>query len=118
MKTTFLFRILTVVIALFFLSALSSYAGKPEIAPAVHLQKIIQQSITYPAEAVKHCCTGSVKVIFAIDETGKIDIKKMSTDNQEIAEEVKSQLSKINYKDVKVPSYQLYKITISFKLVG
>ena len=118
MKTVKLIRSLSVILMVICISAISSYATKPEIAPAVHIQKVINENIKYPASAVKNCCTGMVKVVFGINEDGKIDIKKISTDNKEIAEEVRAQLSKINYKEANAPFYQLYKITISFKLIG
>ena len=118
MKTLKVIRTLSIILMVICISVISSFAGKPEIAPAVHIQKVIKDNIIYPANAMKNCCTGSVNVTFAITENGKIDIKKISTDNKEIAEEVKAQLAKINYKDANAPSYQLYEITISFKLIG
>ena len=118
MKTTNLIRFFSVILMLFCMSAISSYAAKPEITPAVHIQKVIQDGLRYPERAIKNCCTGSVDVTFTIDENGKIDIKKLSTDNKDIAEGVKEQLAKINCKEANSPSYQLYKVTISFKLVG
>jgi outer membrane biosynthesis protein TonB len=117
MKTLKAIRILSIILMAICMSAIVTFAGKPEIAPAVHIQKAIKDNITYPAKAVKNCCTGSVNVTFAITENGKIDIKKISTDNKEIAEEVKAQLAKIDYKEANAPSYQLYEITISFKLI-
>ena len=118
MKTVKLIRTLAIILMVICISGISSYASKPEMAPAINLQKVIKENITYPEHAIKNSSTGIVNVIFAIDESGKIDIKKMSTDNNEIADAVKSQLAKINYKDAKAPYYQLYKITISFKLIG
>ncbi len=118
MKTLKSIRTLLLIMMAICISGISSFAGKPEIAPALHIQKVIKENLTYPAKAVKNCCTGSVYVTFAITPEGKIDIKKISTDNKEIAEEVKAQLAKINYKDAHAPSYQLYEISISFKLIG
>ena len=118
MKTIKLIRSFSLLLMIFCISVLSSFAAKPEIAAAVHIQKAIQENVKYPERAVKNCCTGSVDVTFTIDETGKINIKELSTDNKEIAEGVKAQLSKINCKEANAPSYQLYKVTISFKLIG
>ena len=118
MKTFNSIRIFFFTLMLICISGISSYAIKPDITPVLHIQKVIKEGVKYPEHAVKNCCTGTVNVIFAIDENGKIDIKKMSTDNKEIADEVKTQLSKINCKEAHAPFYQLYKITISFKLLG
>jgi hypothetical protein len=118
MKTVKVIRTLSIILMVICISVVTSFAGKPEMAPALHIQKVIQENVKYTEDAVKNSSTGFVNVIFAIDESGKIDIKRMSTDNKEIADTVKAQLSKINYKDAKAPFYQLYKITISFKLIG
>ncbi len=118
MKTVKSLRTIIIILMVICMSGISSYAIEPAIAPALHIQKVIRQNIAYPENAVKNSTTGTVNVIFAIDESGKIMIKKLLSDNKEIAEEVKTQLSKINYKEANAPSYQLYKITISFRLIG
>jgi hypothetical protein len=118
MKTVKLIRTLFIILMMICISAISTFATTPEIAPALHLQKVIKEGLKYPERAVQKCCTGKVDVEFTIDEFGKINIKNMSTDNTDIAQDVKLQLAKINCKDVNAPSYQLYKITITFKLEG
>jgi hypothetical protein len=117
MKTTNLIR--TIFLSLLFIgiSGIASYAIQPELAPAVHLQKVIKENIKYPEQAVKHCCTGDVTVTFKLDADGKIIIKKIEGENDEIIKGVKDQLASICCKDVKVPFNQTYKVTITFKLV-
>jgi hypothetical protein len=118
MKTTKLFGI-TAIAAMFvlFFSA-STFAGKPEMTPAQHVQKIIKETIKYPEQAVKHCCQGSVDVTFTVDEDGKIVIQDTFSTNPEIEKYVKEQLTTICCKGVKTPYNEHYKITISFKLIG
>jgi hypothetical protein len=116
-KETFI-RSLCVIILVLCISGISAYAGLPDVPPAIQLQSIIKENVKYPENAVKNSWTGTVDVTFKVDEKGNILIKKISTDNKEIAESVKGQLSKINCKDANAPFYQLYKVTISFKLVG
>ena len=118
MKTAKITQVMMIILMFIFISGTSIFASEPAIPPAVHLQKAIKEGVKYPERAVKSCCTGTVNVVFAIDESGKIDIKRMSTDNKEISDDVKAQLSRINCKEAKAPFYQLYKITISFKLIG
>ncbi|MEI7661560.1 MAG: hypothetical protein WCK34_05165 [Bacteroidota bacterium] len=110
----------TLIFAMMFLlfSGLSAYAIKPALAPAQHIQKIISETIKYPAQALKNASTGSVDVLFTINDEGQLVVKKISTDNRMIAEDVKAQLSKACFKDVNIPYNQFFRINITFKLVG
>jgi outer membrane biosynthesis protein TonB len=117
MKTLRVLQI-TIFAALFiFLTGYSSYAIKPALAPAEHIQKVIKETLKYPEQAIKSGYTGSVDVTFTISDDGKIIVKKLSTDDKEIAANVKEQLSNICCKDIKSPYNQHYKVTITFKLV-
>jgi hypothetical protein len=118
MKTAKLIRTIFVILMLICISGISSYAKEPAITPAMHIQKIIRESITYPEQAVKNCCTGKVDVFFTVDEDGKIKIEKTLAENEHVEKMVKEQLSTICCKGVKVASYEHYKITITFKLIG
>ena len=118
MKTLKLIRASIIILMVICISGISSYAIEPAITPAQHLQKVIKDGITYPAEAVKNCCTGTVAVYFTVDENGKIIIEKTIADNEHIAGMVKEQLSTICCKGVKTPYNEHYKVKITFKLVG
>ena len=118
MKTINLIRTLFIILMLICISGISSYATKPEIEPAIHIQKVIKEGVKYPEKAVKNCCTGSVDVFFSVGEDGKINIEKTFAENAQIERMVKEQLSQICCKGLKVPSYEHYKITITFKLLG
>ncbi len=111
-------RTFSIAMMLVIFAAYSSNAGIPALTPAQHVHKMIQESITYPEQAVKHCCTGSVDVFFTVDEDGKIRIEKTFADNEDLEKEVKSQLANICCKGIKTPFNEHYKITITFKLVG
>ncbi len=118
MKTINMIRTFFVALMIICISGISSYATKPEIAPAVHLQKIIQDGIKYPAQAVKNCCTGSVDVLFSVDEEGRIKIEKTYADNVQIEKMVKEQLANLSCKGIKTATFEHYKVTITFKLIG
>jgi hypothetical protein len=118
MKTTTLFRSFFVILMLFFISGISSYAIEPFPSPAQQLQKVIKDGLKYPEIAIKNCCTGSVDVIFTVSEDGKINIQKMNSENAHVEKMVKDQLSTICFKGVKVSSFEYYKIKITFKLLG
>jgi hypothetical protein len=118
MKTLKFIPALLIATMFILFTGFSSYAIKPAIAPAEHIQKVISESLKYPQQALRNANTGSVDVLFTINDDGQLVIKKMSTDNKEIAEDVRVQLSKICCKDIKTPFNQYYKVTISFKLIG
>ena len=117
MKSAIIFRTMFAILFILMISGISSYAAEPAIAPGQKLQKLISESIKYPQEAVKSCCTGSVDVTFTIADNGTINIVKTFTENPSIEKLVKEQLANISCKDVQAPSYQQYKITITYKLV-
>ncbi len=118
MKTIKLIPTLFLILIVICLSGLSAYAVEPAVPPAQHLQKVIKDGIKYPEQAVKSCCTGSVEVLFSVDENGKIIIEETSADNAKIEKMVKEQLAAICCKGVKIATYEHYRITITFKLIG
>ena len=118
MKTVKLTRTIFIILMLVCISGISSYAAEPILATADYLQKVIKEGVKYPEKAVKNCCTGSVDVYFAVNEDGTIKIEKTYAENPHVENMVKDQLSSICCKGVKVASFEHYKITITFKLVG
>ena len=79
---------------------------------------MITKNLKYPKHALENSYTGSVEVLFKINDEGKIVVKTMSTENEEIAKSVTAQLENICCKDIKTPFNQYYRVTISFKLIG
>ena len=118
MKTVKSFQTFVIILMLILISGISSYAGKTAIASAVHIRKVLKESVKYPEQAVKKCCTGSVDVIFTVDDAGKIQIKKTFAENPELEKMVKEQLSSINCKGIESPSTQQFRVTIAFRLIG
>jgi outer membrane biosynthesis protein TonB len=117
MKTSNLFPVILFILITFCISGLSSYAATPSVGPSDRIQKMIKESVKYPEKAYKNSCCGTVDVVFTINDDGQINIKKMSTDNKEIADGVKEQLSKVCCKGIKSPFNQHYKVSITFKLI-
>jgi len=118
MKAIKLIPNLFLILMVICLSGMSAYAVEPSVPPAQHLQQVIKDGLKYPEHAVRSCCTGSVDVIFSVDENGKIIIEKTSADNANIEKIVKEQLAAICCKGVKIATYEHYSITITFKLIG
>jgi outer membrane biosynthesis protein TonB len=118
MKTLNVLRAFTMLLMLVFVSGMTSYAKEPVKTPADHLQKMIRDGIKYPEQAVKSCCTGTVDVVFKVDDDGKIVIEKTNAESAQLEKMAKEQLASICVKGLKVPTYAHYKIRITFKLVG
>jgi outer membrane biosynthesis protein TonB len=79
---------------------------------------VIKENLKYPEKAVRNCCTGSVNVIFTIDEEGKIDIKNTFSDNPDVERIVREQLESICCKGIKTAYNEHFRITITFKIIG
>ena len=117
MKAINLTRILLLGMGMLILSTTGTFAGKTAKPPVKDIRSTIQESIKFPDLSYRDCYTGTVDVIFTVTDDGKIDIKKIDSDNTRIINEVKEQLSKISCGDLKCPPYQRYSIQITFKLV-
>lgn len=117
MKTMKLFPLLAVILFLTSMCSISAIAGTPVLATPVNIQKIIKESIKYPEQALKNGCCGSVDVTFLLTDKGTIEIKSMSTDNEEIAKSVKEQFKDITFSNLKPVYNQQYRVKITFKLI-
>lgn len=117
MKTLKLFPLLAVILFVTSLCSISAIAGTPALATPVHIQKILKESIRYPEQALRHGCCGSVDVTFKLTDEGTIEIKSLSTDNEEIAKSVKEQLKDITFLNLKPVYNQQYRVKITFKLI-
>ncbi len=117
MKTSNLIPAILFVLMISCISGISSYAANPAVASSDRIQKMIKEAVKYPEKAYKNSCCGTVDIVFTINDDGQINIKKMSTDNKEIADGVKDQLSKVCCKGIKSPYNQHYKVSFTFKLV-
>ena len=118
MKTLNVIPTLVLTAMILVITGFSTYAIKPAMAPAEHIQKVISETVKYPAPALKHGETGSVDVLFLMNDDGQLVIKKVWGDTPAIADDIKTQLSNVICRDVKFPYNQYYKISITFKLVG
>jgi outer membrane biosynthesis protein TonB len=116
MKAINMTRILFLIAGILIFST-ATFAGKTAKAPARDIRTAIQETIQFPDLSYRDCCTGTVDVLFTVTAEGKINIKKIESENARIIEAVKSQLSKVICPDLNCPTYQRYSIQLTFKLV-
>ncbi|MEI7501312.1 MAG: hypothetical protein WCK84_12805 [Bacteroidota bacterium] len=117
MKTIKLISTLILVLMFISVSGISSFASEPADGSSDNICKIIKESIKYPKHAVENGYTGSVDLIFTINEEGKLNIEKLSTDDKDISDNVKKQLSSVCLKAIKGSSNEHYAVTITFRLI-
>jgi len=116
MKALKVIRPVIILLLLVLFTTITCFAGKPSVTPTEHIRNVIIGSVKHPIDVSKHKLTGSVDVLFSINDNGTLDIKKISTDEDQIATCLKDQLSKITIKNLDLPKGQFYKVKISFKL--
>jgi len=117
MKTMKFFPAILFFLMFVCIPGVSSFASDSADGTADSLQRIIKESLKYPDEAIKHCCTGKVDVVFTVNEDGQLNIEEIYSDNSDIAKCVKKQLSTICCKGIKTPFNKHYAVSIAFKLV-
>ncbi|MDP4281445.1 MAG: hypothetical protein Q8867_04775 [Bacteroidota bacterium] len=113
MKVLNVIRMLALTFFLAFMSFQVSYAAKPA---SKCLRETLMGSVRYPDAIMKQSGVGSVEVTFIISDEGKILIKNIKTDNEELAEYVKDQLGCISCENLFGAYNQHYRITFRFKL--
>jgi len=105
-------------IILVFVFALNSSAGKVRITPVKDVRQIIKESIKYPEFAWKNGYQGSVEVLFMIKPDGQLMVRKVFTDDKELATYIEKEFSRVCCSDLKMPVNQHFKVKLTFKLVG
>ena len=119
MKTiTVLSRWMIVFVAGIIMSS-AAFAGNPAQAPAIRSQKIqekIAQTIKFPETSFAKEYSGeSVEVTFILTDDGKIEVKSVSCDCKELADNIREQLTNVYCEGVIQPYNQHYKVKIRFE---
>jgi outer membrane biosynthesis protein TonB len=112
-------NILIAMITMIFFGVIATGYGKTPaelsaISSSKEIRKIITKSIKYPDFGYKKDMYGDVEITFTVSEEGTIDIKKISSENDELKNYVKEQISNITIKDVSHPVNQKYSVKLAF----
>jgi len=110
-------KVLVTLIVIGFISSGTVFAGKTAIPPAKDIRAVIQETLKYPATAIKDSFEGDVEIIFTVNEEGKIQVEKVGTKDTTMATAIKEQLAQVCCKDILGTYNQHFKVVISFKLV-
>ena len=109
-------HVIGMILTIFVLSAITfkaSYAAKPA---ATCLRETLMENVHYPDAILKKSGTGNVMVTFTISDDGKIVVRNIRTDNEELASYVRKTLSNINCSNLFGNYNQHYRINFRFRL--
>ena len=111
---------LTIVTILLFGAIVTGFGKEPAEKSAMssskEIQKIITESVKYPDFGYKKGLHGDVVITFTVSAEGMIELKKITSQSEELKDYVKDQLTKITIKDVMHPLNQQYKVKLKFNL--
>lgn len=113
MKTLLVIGMIITIFALTAITFQASYAAKPA---ATCLRETLMENVHYPDAILKKSGTGNVLVTFTFSDDGKIVIKNIKTDNEELASYVRETLSNMNCSNLFGSYNQHYRINFRFKL--
>lgn len=92
-------------------------ANSPEQACAEKMWKKLSEQVKYPDFAVKKAIQGQVTIIFTVSEKGFMQIKNVVTDEPELAEFVKKELTNLKCEEMIKVAGQYFKVRFHFHLI-
>lgn len=120
MKAINFIRVFALIVIIVSAATLTSFAKKPVTtnAPttAATIHTTLENCLKFPANVNKSDFEGTVDVIFMIED-GKMIIKKATSDNQELADYVKTELCKVCCKHIRSLTNQHYAVRLNFTLL-
>jgi hypothetical protein len=108
--------IILTLITLLILAA-PAWAGKVSKDTEATIRETIKEQVKHPGFfTVKEnvCCAD---VIFTITDDGKLIVKRIISDSENLSDYVKKALSDIQFYKLKSPMNQHYRIKLSFRLI-
>jgi hypothetical protein len=108
--------IIVTLIALLILAA-PAWAGKVSTATAATIRETIKEQVKHPGffKVRENLCCADV--IFTITDDGKLIVKRIISDSEDLSDYVKKALSDIQFYKLKSPMNQHYRIKLSFRLI-
>jgi hypothetical protein len=114
MKTINVTRIIVIALIVGFISTFSSYAKSPAAMAAQKVQQKISDVVQNMEDPENTPSSGTVVIVFTFNDEGKIEIKKIDSNNDEAENFVVKKISTITYKNFVDPYHKLYKIKFRF----
>ena len=106
-----------VILLVVFSASAADAAMNPEKTCAEKMWKKLSDQIKYPDFALKMAIQGQVTLIFTVSEKGFIQIKNVLTDEPELAEFVKKELSDLQCEEMIKVAGEYFKVKFHFRLI-
>ena len=114
MKTINVTRIIIITLIVGFISTFSTYAKSPAAMAAQKVQQKISDVVRNLDDPGDAPTSGIVVIVFSVNDEGKIEIKKIDSNNEAAENFVVKKISNFTYKNFPDPYHKLYKIKFSF----
>jgi len=114
MKTIKITRILIIALLVGFISTFTVYAKSPAAMAAQKIQRKLTEIIQNIDDPESTPVSGTVVVTFTVNDEGKIEVKKLESNNDEAENFVVKKISSVTYKNFVNPYHPLYKIKVRF----
>lgn len=95
----------------------SSFAGKTIKDTAATIREAIQDQVKHPGYIKVQdelCCAD---ILFTVTTEGKLLVKRILSNNEDLSDYLKEQLSLIKFTKLGSPLNQYYRIKLSFRLI-
>ena len=120
MKAINFIRMSALIIIIVSAASVTSFAKKPVTtnspSTVATIQNTLSSALKFPENCIKTDYEGTVDVIFLIED-GKMIVEQAKSDNKELAEYVKKELSNLCCKHIKSLTNQHYEVKLNFELL-
>ncbi len=114
MKTRKVVNIIVLTLIISFISTFTIYASSPAAVAAKDIRQKIVKVVWNGEDQEDIPSEGTVVVLFTVSDEGKIEIKKLESDNAEAENFVTQKISSISCKDNVYPYHQFYRVKFHF----
>lgn len=114
MKTIKIARILIIALIAGFFPTYATYAKSPAAMAAMKVQQKISDVVQNLEDPGNTPTSGTVVIVFTINDQGKVEIKKIDSNNDEAENFVVNKINSVTYKNFVDPYHKLYRIKFRF----
>jgi hypothetical protein len=107
-------RIVILTFIIGFISTFTIHASSPAAVAAKDIRQKIVKEVWSNNDEENFPTEGTVVVLFTVNDEGKIDIKKLDSNNTEAEDFVTKKISGISCKDNVYPYHQFYRVKFQF----
>jgi hypothetical protein len=108
-----MFAITMFMIGIFGLISLETVKAGTPVSKSI--RQTIVESVAYPDEILGKTANETIILLFKLTDDGKIEIKQMTSGNDELSKYVTSKISKIRITDPQDLDNKYYKIKLTFQ---